>query len=169
MAKEKCRVCCAPREPHFLKDNKSAMLHWKMRNIEHTRMCIINEMFSQREICYTHPRILGEIKRHGSITQTELAGIMNTSTAAMSSTVKVLEKQGLITKATDSNDLRVNKITLTEKGKQVHDSALSEMLATDKHLLDGFTEDEANVLLDMLSRVQENLNNLTKNQGDRND
>lgn len=169
MAKEKCRVCCAPREPHFLKDNKSAMLHWKMRNIEHTRMCIINEMFSQREICYTHPRILGEIKRHGSITQTELAGIMNTSTAAMSTTVKVLLKQGLITKSVDESDLRVNKITLTEKGKQIHDATLAEMLDIDKHLLDGFNDGEADLLLDMLSRVQQNLNNLTDKQGEKND
>ena len=157
------------KEPHFLKKNKSATLHWKMRNIEHTRMCIINEMFSQREICYTHPRILGEIKRSGSITQTELASIMKISTAAMSNTVKVLEKQGLVIKAADDSDLRINKITLTDKGIQIHDSALSDMLELDKHLLDGFTEDEADILLNMLSRVQDNLNNLTKKQGDKND
>lgn len=152
-------------EPEFIKNNNGAMLHWKMRNIERTRMCIINDMFSQHEICYTHPRILGEINRHGSITQTELAEIMKTSTAAISNTIKVLLKQNLIEKKVDDTDLRVNKITLTEKGKQVHDTTLSQVLELDRNMLQGFSEEEAQLLIDMLAKVQDNLNNIIKGEG----
>ena len=162
-------ICCKfPKEPDFLKDNKSAMLHWKMRNIEHTRMILINNMFASHDICYTHPRILGVINHHGSISQTELAGHMNISTAAMSCTVKVLEKQGLIKKSTNTEDLRFNNITLTEKGKTMHKETLSAMLNTDEHMLEGFTEDEADLLLSMLDRVQTNLLKLSENQGETN-
>lgn len=160
--------CNIPKEPDFLKDSKSAMIHWKMRNIEHTRMILINNMFASHDICYTHPRILGIISHHGSISQTELARHMNTSTAAMSSTVKVLQKQGLVKKDADADDLRYNKITLTEKGKKMHNETLSTMLKTDEQMLEGFTEAEAEVLLSMLDRIQINLSKLSEKQGEIN-
>lgn len=163
MDKDSCRNL---KEPDFLKDNPGAKLHWKMRNIEHSRMMIINNMFSEHDICYTHPRILGEIKHHGSVTQTEIAQRMNISTAAMSSTIKVLQKQGLVKKDTDSNDLRYNKISLTEKGKDLHEKTLSDMLKTDAFMLDGFSDEEKELLLSMLDKVQLNLDKLAKKEGD---
>lgn len=158
-----------PKEPDFLKDNPGAKLHWKMRNIEHSRMMIINTMLARHDICYTHPRILGDIMRHGSVTQTEIANRMNISTAAMSSTIKVLQKQGLVKKDTDSNDLRYNKISLTEKGKKMHDETLSQMLKIDKEMLSGFTDEEAQLFLTMLDKVQLNLNKLSEGQEEKDD
>ena len=47
----------------------------------------------------------------------------------------------------------------------MHDTTLSQVLELDRNMLQGFSEEEAQLLIDMLAKVQDNLNNIIKGEG----
>ena len=146
--------------PPFLEGNNGAVLQWKMRNISHGRMHVVTDMLSEYDLHYTHPRILGAVLYRDGATQKELADEMNTSPAAMSASVKRLQKAGLIEKIADESDCRINKIRLTEKGRRIHDDTFDKMLAIDRKMVDGFSEEEISALFSYLDRVQKNIDQM---------
>jgi len=146
--------------PPFVKDNNGAAFYWKVRNITHGRMHIIVEMLSEYNLHYTQPRVLGMIHRMDSPTQKELADAMNTSPAAMSATLKRLQKAGLVEKISLEEDSRKNKIRLTEKGAKIHEDTFDKTLAIDRAMLDGFSEEETAELFAYLDRIQNNIDNI---------
>ena len=153
-----------PRRDHEIpppfKGNSGAILQWKMRNISHVRMHVVSAMLSEYGLYYTHPRILGTILYHDGATQKELADEMNTSPAAMSASIKRLQRAGFIGKIMDESDNRINIIKLTEKGRGVHDDTFDKTLAIDKRTLDGFSDEEIAELFDYLDRIQQNLDKM---------
>ena len=140
--------------------NSGAILQWKMRNIAHVRMHVISAMLSEYGLYYTHPRILGTILYHDGATQKELADEMNTSPAAMSASIKRMQKAGLIEKIADESDNRINIIKLTEKGRSVHDDTFDKTLAIDKRTLEGFSDAEIAELFAYLDRIQQNIDQM---------
>ena len=152
--KEDCKM------PPVLKGNNGAILQWKMRNISHGRMHVVTDMLSEYGLYYTHPRILGMIHYRNGATQKELADEMNTSPAAMSASIKRLQKAGLIEKISAASDFRINKIKLTEKGLRIHDDTFDKTMAIDRRMLDGFTAEETAELFAYLDRVQNNIDKM---------
>ena len=153
-----------PPPPPPFAGNDGVMLQWKMRNISHARMHIVTDMLSKYELHHTHPRILGTIQFRNGATQKELADEMNTSPAAMSVSIKRLQKAGLIEKISDESDCRINKIKLTEKGAHIHDDIFEKTIAIDRSMLDGFSEEEIAQLFLYLDRVQENIDKMRERE-----
>ena len=148
--------------PPPLEGNDGAALQWKMRNISHARMHVVTDMLSEYGLHYTYPRILGTILYREGATQKEL----NTSPAAMSVSVKRLQKAGLIEKMSDASDSRINIIRLTEKGHRIHDDTFDKTLAIDRKMLDGFTEAETQELFAYLDRIQSNIDKMRGRETD---
>ena len=143
--------------PAFAKDNSGAAFFWKIRNIKHSRMIAITEMLEDYKLHYTQPPVLGMIDRMDEPTQRELAEAMNTSAAAMSATLKRLEKAGLVQRVSLEEDTRKNKIKLTEKGKAIHEDAFGKTMEIDRSMLKGFSEKEIKQLFAYLDRIQTNI------------
>ncbi len=59
---------------------------------------------------------LATIERHGPITLGELAGREQVAPPTITKVVEKLEASGLVTRATDVVDRRVNRVTVTPKG-----------------------------------------------------
>lgn len=152
--------------PPPLEGNDGAALQWKMRNISHARMHVVTDMLSEYGLHYTYPRILGTILYREGATQKELATELNTSPAAMSVSVKRLQKAGLIEKMSDASDSRINIIRLTEKGHRIHDDTFDKTLAIDRKMLDGFTEAETQELFAYLDRIQSNIDKMRGRETD---
>lgn len=148
--------------PHFIKGNKGAELQWRLRNISYERMLVVNEMLSENGLHYAQPPVLGVIQYHKSTTQKELADYMNTSAAAMSATLKRMQKAGLVEKTQDEEDTRVNKITLTVKGEKTHEETFEKTMNIDRKMLDGFKEEEIEQLFTYLDRIHTNIENMGK-------
>lgn len=152
--------------PPPFEGNDGAILQWKMRNISHGRMHVITDMLSEYGLHYTHPRILGIIRYRDGATQKELADEMNTSPAAMSASVKRLQKAGLVEKISDVSDSRINKIKLTEQGMQIHDDTFDKTMSIDRRMLDGFSGEETALFFSYLDRVQRNIDNMRGRETD---
>ena len=148
--------------PAFAKDNSGAAFFWKIRNIKHSRMIAITEMLEDYKLHYTQPPVLGMIDRMDEPTQKELAEAMNTSAAAMSATLKRLEKAGLIQRISLEEDTRKNKIKLTEKGRNIHEDTFGKTMEIDKAMLKGFSDKETKQLFAYLDRIQANVDEIKK-------
>lgn len=91
--------------------------------------------------------------------QSEIAKKFEISPAAVSNTLKKLEKMGYVEKASlsDESDGRVNEIKITEKGKEEADNTREYFSCIDKAMFDGFTDEELNTLQALLKKACDNL------------
>jgi len=68
-----------------------------------------------------------------------------------------MSKSGFIEKTPDENDHRINRLSLSEKGKEIRLASKSECDKVDKAMFSGFSDEEITAFSDMLSRIAENL------------
>lgn len=103
--------------------------------------------------------ILSQLKYHGSLTQRELAEHTHVTAATISGTLKRMERAGLIYRTDDQRDARVSIVRLTDEGKKVVDEAWELFYKADIDMLKGFTDSECDMIVDLIMRMRENLDN----------
>jgi len=64
----------------------------------------------------TQAEILTHLARHGPARNTDLADALGVSAATLSASARALEVKGLVTRAPDSGDARVRRLSLTASG-----------------------------------------------------
>ena len=108
---------------------------------------------------HSQHRMLMHLARHeGELpSQKELAEALGISPAAVTTTLKRLEKEGYITRTITDEDNRRNEISITEKGlsKVVESREIFE--SADRAMFEGFTESEMATLLSFMERIDRNL------------
>ncbi len=115
---------------------------------------------------YGQPMILEYIKEHNHCTQKELADSLHISPASVATSIKRLEKSGFVNRSTDKEDIRKNRLSLTDNGLNILKEFRSFCDETDKEMFKGFSEEECELLCDYLQRLYNNLDteNLTNCQ-----
>lgn len=106
---------------------------------------------------YGQPIMLMHLSETGEATQKQLAEFLNCSSAAVAVSIKRLEKKGLLKKRVDRDDMRYNKITLTDEGSRRAAAAREGMKDIDRRCFDGFSEEELSALEDFYGRMIKNL------------
>ncbi len=105
-----------------------------------------------------HRMLMQLAKRQEDIpSQKELAEIMGISPAAVTATLKKLEREGYISRSMTDEDNRRNEIRITEQGlaKVMESRAVFE--ATDKEMFAGFTPEEIATFISFMERLDRNL------------
>ncbi len=105
-----------------------------------------------------HRMLMHLARRQGELpSQKELAEALGISPAAVTTTLKRLEKEGYISRAITDEDNRRNEISITEKGlsKVVESREIFE--SADRAMFEGFSESEMATLLDFMERIDRNL------------
>ncbi len=115
---------------------------------------------------YGQPIILEYINEHKLCTQKELADSLHISPASVATSIKRLEKSGFVNRETDKDDIRKNRLTLTESGITVLKEFRNICDETDKEMFKGFSQEECEMLCNYLERLYSNLDteNLTNCQ-----
>lgn len=107
----------------------------------------------------TSHRILMHIARCDKLmSQKELAEHLSITPAAVTGALKKLEADGYI-KRTLGADNRFNEITLTERGKKIVNDTRSVFGDVDKALFDDFSEEELELYVRCLEKLQKNIKN----------
>ena len=104
------------------------------------------------------PPILKYLFVHGESSQKEISDFLGVSPASVATSIKRLQKNGLVEKKSDENDLRFNKIALTKKGREIYDESVKAFDERDKQMFRGFSEKELENFSDYIDRMIENLN-----------
>lgn len=104
-------------------------------------------------------RMLMQLARHREDvpSQKELAEIMGISPAAVTATLKKLEREGYISRSMTDEDNRKNEIRITEKGLSKVTECRSVFEATDTELFAGFSPEEIADFAAYLERLDRNL------------
>lgn len=103
-------------------------------------------------------KIIMFLKFQGSATIGEIAKETGTKPSTVSVSVKRMEKAGFVKRRQSKADGRITEILLTPKGQAVPENIHHKMEAEEKMLTNGLTEDEINILSDLLDKIIENFN-----------
>lgn len=117
---------------------------WEKAGIEPTRMQ-----------CAT----LHYLRRHQDedVFQKDLEAAFSISGATVTNILKVMEKDGLITRVPMEKDARLKKLVMTEKGIQYDKVAYTNVARLEAGMEKGFTEEEITRFREYLDRLTQNI------------
>lgn len=89
--------------------------------------------------------------------QKDLEAAFSISGATVTNILKVMEKDGLITRIPMEKDARLKKLVMTEKGKQYDEVARTNVVRLEAGMEKGFTEEEITRFREYLDRLTQNI------------
>jgi DNA-binding MarR family transcriptional regulator len=92
-------------------------------------------------------------------TQKEISKKLDITPATAAVTLKKLEEAGFVTKVTSDGDNRCNKVSITEKGKDILAKGKDIIKEIDEATIDGLSEKELIFFSECLLKIQNNLKN----------
>jgi len=96
-------------------------------------------------------------KQGGAFTQKEIADYFDISTAAVTNMLKKLEAAEYVAKVNDKNDLRRNKIIITEKGEELLGRTKQLVDKIDGKMFEDFSGEELETFSKCLDKIFANL------------
>ena len=128
------------------------------------RRYTVHNSLKDSGIYFGQPPILDYLALNGTSTQNEIAKAMYVSPASVAVSVKRMQKSGLIEKINDENDLRRNRISITDRGRKQIEVIHRRFDEIDRLMYDGFSDDE---IAEFKSYVDRLVANLAANAPDR--
>lgn len=113
------------------------------------------------------PRILRELRKHGTMNQKELAKLCFMDVTTMSRTLDRMEKDGLLKRENNPASRRSWNVLLTDYGSQKADEVIRIFNRIDNVIYNGFSEEEVQTLSVMAGKVEKNLWEAIKNEEHR--
>ena len=93
--------------------------------------------------------------------QNDLAFITNRSKTALTRLIHTMEKKGLVSRQVSQEDLRINNVFITDKGKTVWESSLPHFMEVIKELQKDIREEDLINAQKVMKKIQENINKKT--------
>ena len=120
-------------------------------------------VFYQRNfgVNITEWRIMSLLAIEPGIPASRICNVIGFDKAPVSRNLAMLQKRGLVVIRTAPDDGRTHAISLTARGRVVHDKVFAAAIERERRLLSCLKKDEREVLIDMLRRLHENLGAVT--------
>ncbi len=144
--------CCIPDSPHM----RAIGLLIRVMRRHHA---YVERRIGDLGIHHGQHRMLLQLAKRQEDTpsQKELAETMGISPAAVTATLKKLEKEGYISRSMTDEDNRKNEIRITEQGVSKVVECRTVFETVDRSMFEGFTPEELDALLSFLARIDRNL------------
>lgn len=91
--------------------------------------------------------------------QKDLGNKLNIKASTIATMVKRMEKLGLVERKQDSEDLRISRVYITEKGREIYKKVDKIKKDIDVESFSNFSEEEQILLKKLLLQMRENLKN----------
>lgn len=101
--------------------------------------------------------ILETVKKNPNCTQKQICDILQISPPSIATSIKRMQKMGLLQKIIDKDDLRCTHIILTKKGEEATEACRCTFDKMDEQMFKGFTEEECQQLYSYIERLIENM------------
>ncbi len=152
---EKKDICMHPKDPHFIPTppmliNEIARLfHTRMRSQAPAEPGVLTQESARL--------IMRELSHTEGVSQLHLVTATHLKPPTVSLALKQMEKEGLVYRESDTMDMRISRVYLTDRGR-AHNAHVHERLhALDDELMQGFDEAETALLREMLFRMRDNI------------
>jgi MarR family transcriptional regulator for hemolysin len=106
--------------------------------------------------------VLTNLTRHegDGYMQVELARLLDVGKVALGGLISRLEESGFVKRVPDKNDLRSKRVLISRKGAGIIEKIQEVSKDLNTEILEGISEEEVDILVDLLSRVKKNLINM---------
>jgi DNA-binding MarR family transcriptional regulator len=112
-----------------------------------------------------HLPVLVALRDGQASTQRDLARFAKTEQPPMAQMLARMERDGLIQRAPDPTDRRSSRVTLTKVAEARMPDAVAVLLRGNQEAMSGFTDAEAEQLVDLLTRLIANLDRVASVEG----
>jgi len=129
----------------------------KLGLVSRRRFQLSDIMFEKIGIGPGQVPVLMELHRHGEMGQNALAEKVHVTPATMSGTLKRMERDGLVARRGDAEDARVSLVSLAPQGERLVERAHETFVQMDDTMFEGVSEEDCAKMLEVLQRVQDNL------------
>ncbi|MBR0794476.1 MarR family transcriptional regulator [Bradyrhizobium jicamae] len=109
----------------------------------------------------TEWRIISQLAIEPGIPASRICHVIGFDKGPVSRNLAALQKRGLVAIRSAPDDGRTHSISLTARGRAVHDRVIVAALERERRLLSCLKKDEREVLIDLLRRLHENLGAVT--------
>lgn len=101
--------------------------------------------------------VIAHLAVRDRMNQLELVKLTRLKAPTVSVLLRRLEEEGYVTRTPDENDRRSVLVSLSEKGRVFDKEHLSHISNNDQAAMAGFTPEEEQTLVELLSRIRRNL------------
>ena len=145
-------------EPYFKLIQLVAGIHIKTRKFTEKQIKKLN---------MTYPQLgaLMALVRKDDITQRELAELLETDATTVMVLCDSLEKRGWLIRSRDKTDRRVNRLILTDSGRDIYAQAMKLIQTGYEYVFNKTQSDELNRVLPFLEEVYQHIKEVTQDHG----
>ena len=104
---------------------------------------------------YRH--LLHPLSVKDGVTQLDLVRITKLKAPTVSTTLRNMETDGLVTRKTDKDDARATRVFITDKGRDIDKKMRASGSRIEKAMLAGINEDEKEQLVTVLRKLRANI------------
>ena len=142
-------------EPYFKLIQVVAGIHIRTRRFTERKL---------KQLNMTYPQLgaLIALVRKDDITQRELAELLETDTTTAMVLCDSLEKRGWLIRTPDGNDRRVNRLILTDNGKNIYTQAMKLIQTGYGYVFERTPSDELNKVLPFLGEIYQHIKEVTQ-------
>lgn len=111
------------------------------------------------EVTLTHGWIIRFLyeNRDRDIYQKDIEKYFLVGRSTVTSSIKFMEKKGLVRREFVECDARLKKVLLTEKGMKAHETVEAMIQGLNSSILDGIEEEDTKVFLKVIRKIRENV------------
>ncbi len=125
---------------------------------------LIDARFREKGIYFGQPPILKYLSENKNATQREIAEFLHISVPSVATSLKRMEEAGLVVRLEDKSDARRQIVKLTKKGNELFQYAENTFVYVDSVTYEGFTEEEMDMFISFLERMNNNLKNIAQEE-----
>ena len=131
----------------------------KLVRIGKMTRAISTQLFASKgfEITPEQLTVLHALINHNGMYQRQIGAITLKDRPNITRIIKILEKMELITKHEDVSGRKVQKIFVTQKGKELLDKMMPTAVSFWQKTIEGIEEDELIIAFNALNKIKENL------------
>ncbi|OEF97394.1 MarR family winged helix-turn-helix transcriptional regulator [Desulfuribacillus alkaliarsenatis] len=120
----------------------------------------LNQNFKRRKYPVTHEQwsIMIRLWEEDGLTQNKIAELTGKDSPSVSRLINNMEKKDLVTRVPHPVDKRTNLIFLTNQGKKLQIGLIEQAQKTIDDISAGIDEEEMRIFLNVLEKINENLN-----------
>ena len=117
----------------------------------------IQTISAKERIKSTYQVLLRVIAQEDGLSQLEIANRVHLAPPTVSITLQKMEKEGLIAREPDPEDLRQVKVHITDAGRTMDEVIVQASKATEKIILKGITQEELDTIYPILMKMKDNI------------
>ena len=133
--------------PMMLINDISRMMRWKLHSKDDER----SEIFKSSRVMLMH------LAMEDGRTQLDLVHATRLKAPTVSVTLQRMERDGLVTRTSDPNDMRRTIVRLTDKGRKLEQENLGRAISAENELISILSEEEKAELTTILKKLRDKL------------